>query len=75
MGVVPKIVSLSESMESVLMAIEAGIGVSILPRCVEGCASTSLRSVDLDEDITIDVILAWVRKNKNPVISMLIREC
>ena len=32
MGVVPKIVSLSESMESVLMAIEAGIGV---PFCLD----------------------------------------
>ncbi|MBP2653246.1 MAG: transcriptional regulator, LysR family [Firmicutes bacterium] len=74
-GITPKVVSHHRFMESVLMSIESGIGISILPRCVEAYTNPNLRFLDLGEDSTaVDVVVAWKKENSNPLIPLFIKE-
>ncbi|MBP2644619.1 MAG: transcriptional regulator AlsR family [Firmicutes bacterium] len=74
-GITPNIVSQHSSMESVLMSIESGIGISILPRCVEAYATPDIKFLDLGEDsFTVDVVVAWKKENSNPIIPLFINE-
>ncbi|MBP2651875.1 MAG: transcriptional regulator AlsR family [Firmicutes bacterium] len=73
-GITPKIISQHRSMESVLMSIESGIGISILPRCVEAYATPDLKFLDLGEDSApVDVVMAWKSKNSNPIIPLFLK--
>ncbi|SMC32773.1 LysR family transcriptional regulator [Sporomusa malonica] len=61
---------------TVLMMVEAGFGISLLPRHIPlGYASSSLKTLDVDEeDASIYVSIAWNHTNTNPSISLFLNE-
>ncbi|WP_160720609.1 LysR family transcriptional regulator [Bacillus sp. USDA818B3_A] len=73
-GLSPNIVREGSHFETVLLMIEAGIGISILPKAISNPPST-LRFIELEEKIDeIDFIIAWNRNNCNPFISLFTKE-
>jgi DNA-binding transcriptional LysR family regulator len=73
-GFTPKIVKKCPNYDTVLLMIEAGIGISILPKTVVNPPST-LRYIELAEDIdNIYLIIAWNKHNQNPLISVFTSE-
>jgi DNA-binding transcriptional LysR family regulator len=73
-GLSPNIVSEGSHFETVLLMIEAGIGISILPKASANPPST-LRFIELEEKIEeIDFIIASNRNNRNPFISLFTKE-
>ena len=75
-GFVPNIVSTSPCIESVLLSIETGIGLSVYPRyAVENYASPYLHVVEFaGEDTFVDTVAIWKKANTNPAIPMLLGE-
>jgi DNA-binding transcriptional LysR family regulator len=70
----PNIVREGSNFENVLLMIEAGIGISVLPKAIANPPST-LRFIELEEKIDeIDFIIAWNRNNHNPFISLFTKE-
>lgn len=61
---------------TVLMMVEAGFGISLLPRHIPlGYASSSLKILNVDEeDASVYVTIAWNRNNSNPSISLFLKE-
>ncbi|MEH7098291.1 LysR family transcriptional regulator [Neobacillus vireti] len=73
-GLSPTIVREVSHFETVLLMIEAGIGISILPKAISNPPST-LRFIELEEKIDeTDFIIAWNRNNHNPFISLFTKE-
>ncbi|HWR45507.1 LysR family transcriptional regulator [Sporomusa sp.] len=75
-GFAPNIVSTSPYIESVMLSIETGMGLSVYPRyAVENYASPLLHIVEFaGEDAFVDTVAIWKRTNTNPAISMLLEE-
>jgi len=74
-GFTPEVSPVSDLL-TVLMMIEAGFGVSLLPNHIpSGYASPSLRMVDFNgDDALINVAIAWNKSNTNPSIPLFITE-
>ncbi|MBP2652809.1 MAG: gltC 7 [Firmicutes bacterium] len=74
-GFTPNIVRETPRMDAVLLMVEMGLGISIMPRHFKVYASPSVRFVDLKgEDCNFDVVLAWKANNSNPAIMPLLKE-
>lgn len=66
----------SPNLGSVLLSLEAGLGVSILPRQIpQAYASSHLALLDIDgEDLSVDMSVAWSKSSANPCIPLFIEE-
>ncbi|MBP2643410.1 MAG: transcriptional regulator, LysR family [Firmicutes bacterium] len=73
-GITPNVVSQQCSIDSVLMSIEAGMGISILPRCVEVYATPNIKFIALEETVTVDIVVAWLKEYTNPVIPLFVKD-
>lgn len=73
-GFVPNIVAESASPETLLLLVEAGTGITVLPRSFEIYANKDMvRFVELaGEGEYSELIVAWRNNNFNPAIAMLL---
>ncbi|SDF33324.1 LysR family transcriptional regulator [Sporomusa acidovorans] len=73
-GFSPSVDPVSDIM-TVLMMVEAGFGISLLPRHIPlGYASPTLNILTVvGDDISVDVAVAWNRNNDNPSISLFLK--
>ncbi|MGB9660756.1 MAG: LysR family transcriptional regulator [Moorellaceae bacterium] len=73
-GFSPRIVSQTRFIQTILFLVEAGVGISILPRCFESYASSELRFISIiDEEAVHEVVVAWNTSNTNPIISRFLK--
>ena len=75
-NIIPKIVNRYDNIRSVITAVSAGIGFSILPTTL--CRSMQNGQFDIHRingiDTTISYIMAWNRTMRNPGTQLFIRE-
>jgi len=73
-GFSPNILSRHQHMETVLCLVEAGIGISILPRSFEQIASRSVRFIDIaGKDASVDLCIVWNERKENPSIQLFLQ--
>jgi len=75
-GFIPEIVSEPLLMETVLLLIDSGIGISILPTHVkEIYSSPTIHFIDIvGNEAVCDMVASWKSTNPNPSISLFIKE-
>jgi DNA-binding transcriptional LysR family regulator len=74
-GFLPNIVVQAERIETVLMFVEAGLGIAVLPKHLKVYANPSLRFVEIEEwNHTVDIVVAWKKTNPNPSITLFLDE-
>jgi len=74
-GFTPNIVSEPRLLSTVLMLVDAGMGIAILPRSLENNASPSLRFIDIEgERIEHELVVTWKKSNTNPSIALFLKE-
>ena len=71
-GLKPAIVTRPTQYENMLLMVEAEIGITLLPRCMEPFAGPNLRYIELEGDMSVDFCVAWSKKNKNPAVRLLL---
>ncbi len=74
-GLVPKITHTANTLEIACTQIKAGLGIGILPECALAYSFGLLKFIPLQGDDAIsDVVLAWRRRNVNPVVPVFLEE-
>lgn len=74
-GWTPEIVSEPTMMETVLLLVEAGMGVSIVPGCVGHLRHSGIRFVGLAEGAPgIELVVAWRKEPESPVVRAFLEE-
>lgn len=74
-GFVPNITHTAPTLEIVCTLIKAGLGIGILPECAMAYSSGQLHFVPLEgEDAISDVVLAWRKRNMNPILPAFLEE-
>lgn len=74
-GFLPNIVVQAERIETVLMFVEAGLGIAVLPKHLKVYVNPSLRFVKIEEwNHTVDIVVAWKKTNPNPSITLFLDE-
>jgi len=75
-GFIPNIVRRTSDLGTLLFMIESGLGVAVLTRqTVDFYSNFKLLSRDLeDDDLAVEVILAWNKSNKNPSLPLFLKE-
>lgn len=75
-NIIPKVANRFDSIKSVLLAVSAGIGVSILPTSL--CRSMVNSQYDIHSikgiDTTISYIMTWNKKMKNPGTNLFLSQ-
>lgn len=72
-GFVPRIVSEQKTMESLLLMVEAEIGIGLLPLFLEAYTSPAVCFVDIaDETEAIESLLLWPAAPENPALPLLL---
>lgn len=72
-GFTPKIVATCRSLESILMLIEAEIGIAIFRRSIESYAHKNLHFVDLEgDDEFSEIVVVWMDNNPNPAVPLFL---
>jgi len=57
------------------MMVDAGIGITILPKYFQLYTSPSLRFINIEgEDYKFDILASWKTVNSNPSLALLIQE-
>ncbi|MEH7414915.1 LysR family transcriptional regulator [Neobacillus drentensis] len=74
-GFSPNLVNTASQIDAVLMMVDAGIGITILPKYLQLYASPSLRFISIEgDDFKVDVLASWKKKNTNPSLPLFIEE-
>jgi len=74
-GFSPRLVNQASRIDAVLMMVDAGFGITVLPRYHRMLASPSLRFVEIeDEDLHVDILVCWKTANPNPTIPLFLQE-
>ncbi len=74
-GFTPNIITQPRMLSTVLLLVDAGMGIAILPKSLEQNASPSLRFVSIEGDQSEDeLVLAWKKSNTNPAIPLFLEE-
>ena len=64
-GFLPNIAIQTERIETVLMIVEAGLGIAVLPKHLQVYGNPSLRYMEIEEwDHTVDIVVAWKKTNQ-----------
>ncbi|MBR2667082.1 MAG: LysR family transcriptional regulator [Oscillospiraceae bacterium] len=71
-GFTPNIVAESPNYENLLMMVEAEMGVTILPKCLEPFSRPGLRFLRVDWKLSNSLSVSWMKNNLNPSIPLLI---
>ena len=74
-GFTPTIVTQPRMLSTVLLLVDAGMGIAILPKSLEQNASPSLRFIDIEGEQSKDeLVVAWKKANTNPSIPLFLQE-
>ncbi len=74
-GFTPNIVSEEKFINTILLLVDAGMGISILPKSLELYSTPSLRFIDVDDGIAMDkLIIAWRKDNLNSSIPLFLQQ-
>jgi len=74
-GFTPSIVSEPRLIQTVLLLVDAGMGIAILPKSLKHQSSPSLRFIDIEGEQSKDeMVVAWKKANKNPSIDLFLNE-
>jgi DNA-binding transcriptional LysR family regulator len=74
-NLIPNITSTPNLMETVLMLVENGLGVSIVPRHAKNYVFPNLRFYDIDgDDACIQVVVVWSKTSANSSITLFTNE-
>lgn len=73
-GFTPKIVCQPNLMETVLMLVDAGLGIAISSTLAKSLINQPIRFVNIEGDPTIDLVIAWKKLNSNPAIPLFIEK-
>ncbi|SDM35357.1 LysR family transcriptional regulator [Bacillus sp. OK048] len=74
-GFLPNIAIENTRIETVLMIVEAGLGIAVLPKHLEVYANPSLKYMEIEEwNHTVDIVVAWKKTNLNPSIPLFLKE-
>ncbi|KAB3529844.1 LysR family transcriptional regulator [Alkaliphilus serpentinus] len=74
-GFSPNIVREPRLINTVLLLVDAGMGIAIVPKSLKLYSSPSLRFIDIDGEQTEDqLVAAWNKSNENPSIPLFLKE-
>lgn len=74
-GFSPNIVGEPRLINTVLLLVDAGMGIAIVPKSLKLYSSPSLRFIDIEGDQTEDeLMVAWKKNNENPSIPLFLKE-
>jgi DNA-binding transcriptional LysR family regulator len=74
-GLLPNITTQTQRIETVLMLVETGLGIAVLPKHLDVYANPSLRFIEIEEwQHTVDIVAAWKKTNSNPSIPLFLSE-
>ncbi|MFZ5967446.1 MAG: LysR family transcriptional regulator [Bacillota bacterium] len=74
-GFSPNIVREPRLLHTVLLLVDGGMGIAILPKSLQLYSSPSLRFVDIEGDKNeYDLVAAWKKTNMNPSIPLFLKE-
>lgn len=74
-GFSPNIVSEPKLLSTVLMLVDTGMGIAILPKSLKFNSSPSLRFIDIQGDQNeYELVVAWKKSNMNKSISLFLNE-
>jgi len=74
-GFSPNIVHEPKLLQTVLMLVDAGMGIAVLPTSARLQASKSLRFIQLDENQgSHELVATWKKKTANPSIDLFLEE-
>ncbi|SDK73364.1 LysR family transcriptional regulator [Natronincola ferrireducens] len=74
-GFAPNIVSEPKLLNTVLLLVDSGMGIAILPKSLKLHSSPSLRFIDIEgEKIEYELVVAWKKANENPSIPLFLKE-
>lgn len=73
-GFSPNIIHQSQSMETVLLMIEAKLGIGLMPEYYKIYASKNLCFIELEgEEDSVRLVAAWLKDNPNPSIPLFMK--
>lgn len=74
-GFSPNIVSEPKLLHTVLLLVDAGMGIAILPKSLKLYSSPSLRFIDIEgEKAEDELVVAWKKTNPNASIPLFLKE-
>lgn len=74
-GFSPNIVSEPKLLHTVLLLVDAGMGIAILPKSLNFQSSSSLRFIDIEgEKAEDELVVAWKKTNANTSIPLFLKE-
>ncbi|SCY96349.1 LysR family transcriptional regulator [Alkaliphilus peptidifermentans] len=74
-GFSPNIVSEPKLIQTVLLLVDSGMGIAILPNSLKLQASSSLHFIDIEGERAKDeLVVAWKKSNTNPSIPLFLDE-
>lgn len=75
-GFTPKIVSQPRFVDTVLILVESGMGIAIMPKSFETESNPALRFVEIDGvgDLYFELAAAWKKGNINPSIPLFLEQ-
>jgi DNA-binding transcriptional LysR family regulator len=74
-GITPTIASELSRLDTLLLMVEIGLGITILPRHTQVYASPNIRYIDLNgNECRFDVVVVWKKTSSNPAILPFLKE-
>ncbi|KAB3535389.1 LysR family transcriptional regulator [Alkaliphilus pronyensis] len=74
-GFNPNIVSEPKLIQTVLLLVDSGMGIAILPNSLKLQSSPSLRFIDIEgEQAEDELVIAWKKSNTNPSIPLFLNQ-
>ena len=70
-GFTPNIATTTESVESAIMLVEAGVGVGFFPKCCSG-VNQNVKFVALENDDTVDLCIRWRKDSINTITPLFV---
>jgi len=72
-GIHPSVLP-TQNLDTTLLSIESGLGVSVFPRHVpEAYSSPNISVIDIDGEY-VDIVMAWKKASENPLITAFVNE-
>jgi DNA-binding transcriptional LysR family regulator len=68
-GFTPNVVKQLPNVESLLLSVEQGLGVTIFDSYIRHTNNSELKFFKIDDDV-ISVVMAWKKENMNPAVSL-----
>ncbi len=74
-GFIPATTQMIHHYESLIVMVEANLGIGLVPKTLFSTPSSELATIDLlDESQTIELAIAWKKGRPAPLLNLLLRE-